>query len=72
MLAVISDGDMHDKPAAQRLITTLHRNGCAVLWLRPADLSGHTFTDTTTIMVADPIDAVRHLADAAISALTTA
>ncbi|GAB3861791.1 VWA domain-containing protein [Dactylosporangium cerinum] len=37
MVAVVSDGDLADKPAAQRLITTLHRAGCAVLWLHPAE-----------------------------------
>jgi hypothetical protein len=72
MLAVVSDGDLEDIPAAQRLITTLHRSGCAVLWLRPADLGGHTFTDTTTVTVADPIEAVRHIADAATTALAQA
>jgi uncharacterized protein with von Willebrand factor type A (vWA) domain len=69
MLAVVSDGDLEDIPAAQRLITTLHRAGCAVLWLRPADPDGHTFTDTTTVTVADPVEAVRRIADAAVSAL---
>ena len=70
MLAVVSDGDLADKPAAQKLITTLHRAGCAVLWLHPAGLSGHTFTDTTTITVADPADAIDQIADAAIDAVT--
>jgi uncharacterized protein with von Willebrand factor type A (vWA) domain len=72
MLAVVSDGDLEDIPAAQRLITTLHRAGCAVLWLRPADPDGHTFTDTTTVTVADPVEAVRRIADAAVSALAQA
>jgi hypothetical protein len=65
LLAVVSDGDLADKPAAQKLITTLHRAGCAVLWLHPADLDNHTFTNTTTITVADPVDAVARIADAA-------
>ncbi|WP_238452856.1 VWA domain-containing protein [Micromonospora sp. ATA51] len=37
MLAVVSDGYLDDIPAGQRLVTTLHRAGCAVLWLHPAD-----------------------------------
>ncbi|MGC5022799.1 VWA domain-containing protein [Micromonospora sp. DT47] len=72
MLAVVSDGDLPDIDPAQRLITTLHRAGCAVLWLRPADLDGHTFTDTTTLLVADPVQAIGHIADAAITALERA
>ncbi|MGK5741510.1 VWA domain-containing protein [Micromonospora sp. URMC 103] len=72
MLAVVSDGDLPDIEPAQRLITTLHRTGCAVLWLRPADLAGHTFTDTTTIAVADPVQAVAQIADAAVTALEQA
>ena len=35
MLAVVSDGDLPDQTAAQKLITTLHRSGCAVLWATP-------------------------------------
>ncbi|MCX4387304.1 VWA domain-containing protein [Micromonospora peucetia] len=69
MLAVVSDGDLPDIDPAQRLITTLHRAGCPVLWLRPADLDGHTFTDTTTLPVADPVQAIGHIADAATTAL---
>ena len=69
MLAVVSDGELADPGPAQRLITTLHRAGCAVLWLRPEGLSGHTFADTTTITVTDPIDAIRHIADAAVTAV---
>ncbi|GHJ52946.1 hypothetical protein Nm8I071_22530 [Nonomuraea sp. TT08I-71] len=69
MLAVVSDGDLPDTGPAQRLLTTLHQAGCPVLWLRPADLDGHTFTDTTTILVADPVQAIGHIADAAVTAL---
>ncbi|MEU1840256.1 VWA domain-containing protein [Micromonospora chersina] len=69
MLAVVSDGDLPDREPAQRLISTLHQAGCAVLWLRPADLDGHTFTDTTTVLVADPVQAIGHIADAAVTAL---
>ncbi|MGW3606490.1 hypothetical protein [Micromonospora sp. NPDC005161] len=69
MLAVVSDGDLPDTGPAQRLLTTLHQAGCPVLWLRPADLTGHTFTDTTTILVADPVQAIGHIADAAVTAL---
>ena len=72
MLAVVSDGELDDVEPAQRLITTLHRSGCAVLWLRPADLCGHTFTDTTTLTVTSPIEAVSHIADAAVTALENA
>ena len=72
MLAVVSDGELSDVDPAQRLITTLHGAGCAVLWLRPQGLSGHTFADTTTITVADPVDAIGHIADAAVTALARA
>jgi Mg-chelatase subunit ChlD len=72
MLAVVSDGDLPDQTAAQKLITTLHRSGCPVLWLRPKDMPGHTYTDTTTIEVADPIHAVDEICTAAISALNQA
>ncbi|MGN9920287.1 VWA domain-containing protein [Micromonospora palomenae] len=72
MLAVVSDGDLDDIPATQRLISTLHRAGCAVMWLRPADLDGHTFTDTTTVLVTDPVQAIGHIADAAVIALDQA
>ncbi|WP_428962975.1 VWA domain-containing protein [Micromonospora fluostatini] len=69
MLAVVSDGDLPDPDPAQRLITTLYRSGCPVLWLRPANLPGHTFTHTTTLLVDDPIQAVTAVADAAVTAL---
>ncbi|MEV0811205.1 VWA domain-containing protein [Micromonospora sp. NPDC050200] len=72
MLAVVSDGDLPDINPAQRLITTLHRTGCPVLWLRPTDLDGHTFADTTTLLVADPVQAIGHIADAATTALERA
>jgi hypothetical protein len=72
LCAVVSDGDLADKPVAQKLITTLHRAGCAVLWLRPEGLWTHTFTDTATITVGDPIDAVARIADAATVALENA
>jgi hypothetical protein len=48
----------------------LHHSGCVVLWLRPAELPGHTFHDTTTITIDHPVDAIRHIADAATTALT--
>jgi uncharacterized protein with von Willebrand factor type A (vWA) domain len=72
MLAVVSDGELDDIEPSQRLISTLHRSGCAVLWLRPADLPGHTFRDTTTITVTDPVDAISHIAHAATTALEKA
>ncbi|KAB1935482.1 VWA domain-containing protein [Micromonospora sp. ALFpr18c] len=84
MLAVVSDGYLDDIPAGQQLVTTLHQAGCAVLWLHPADpladseLTGpdqmwrHTFTHTTTLTVADPVEAVAAIADAAVTALTQA
>jgi hypothetical protein len=72
MLAVVSDGDLADIDPAQRLISTLHRAGCAVLWLRPANLPGHTFRDTTTITVNDPVEAISHIAHAATAALEKA
>jgi hypothetical protein len=72
LLAVVSDADLPDIEPAQRLITTLHHAGCPVLWLRPANLPGHTFEHTTTLTVADPLDAVGHIADAAVTALEDA
>ncbi|AEB42643.1 VWA domain-containing protein [Micromonospora maris] len=84
MLAVVSDGYLDDIPAGQRLVTTLHRAGCAVLWLHPADPPtpgqptepdqrwGHTFTHTTTLTVTDPVHAVTAIADAAVTALEQA
>ena len=74
MLAVVSDGWYSGHiEAAQRLITTLHRTGCAVLWLHPGD-SGicHTYTHTTTVTVTNPTSAIDVIADAAITALTQA
>jgi hypothetical protein len=72
MLAVVSDGDLDDIDPAQQLISTLHRSGCAVLWLRPADLAGHTFGDTITISVDNPVEAISHIAHAATAALEKA
>jgi hypothetical protein len=69
MLAVISDGDLPDQEPAQRLITTLHNSGCAVLWLRPEKLHGHTFDNTTTLTINDPVEAIGRIANAAITAL---
>ncbi|MET8147865.1 VWA domain-containing protein [Actinoplanes sp. NPDC049668] len=72
LCAVVSDGALADKPAAQKLITTLHKSGCAVLWLHPDGHAWHTFSDTTTITVADPVDAATRIADAAVTALESA
>ena len=69
MLAVVSDGDLPNPTAAQKLITTLHRAGCPVLWLRPKDMTGTTYADTTTIEVADPAHAVDEICTAAIRTL---
>ncbi|GAA0902953.1 hypothetical protein GCM10009558_001270 [Virgisporangium aurantiacum] len=74
MLAVVSDGcyGEHVDPA-QRLITTLARTGCVVLWLHPADTGfSHTFTDTTTVTVTNPVEAIDIIADAAVTALSHA
>jgi Mg-chelatase subunit ChlD len=72
LLAVVSDGELPDPDAAQRLVSTLHRGGCAVLWLHPAGLPGHTFTDTTTITLTDPVEAIEHISRAALTALEAA
>jgi Mg-chelatase subunit ChlD len=72
LLAVVSDGVLSNREPAQRLITTLHRAGCPVLWLHPANLSGHTFTHTTSISVADPLDAIAAISHAAIAAIANA
>ncbi|WP_422733875.1 vWA domain-containing protein [Micromonospora sp. WMMD558] len=72
MMAVVSDGQLPNTDAAQRLITTLHHTGCPVLWLRPANLAGHTFTHTTTLLVDNPVQAIDAIADAAITALQRA
>ncbi|PZG15607.1 VWA domain-containing protein [Micromonospora craterilacus] len=84
MVAVVSDGYLNDIPAGQRLVTTLHRAGCAVLWIHPADapagdepvdadkVTGHTFDHATTLRVTDPVAAVAAIADAAVNALAQA
>ncbi|MFG2043942.1 VWA domain-containing protein [Dactylosporangium sp. NPDC048998] len=73
MLAVVSDGWFPDNAAAQRLITTLARTGCAVLWLHPRDQeSCHTYADTTAVTVTNPVEAIDVIADAAVAALTEA
>lgn len=72
MLAVVSDGDLNDITAGQKMVTTMYGAGCAVLWVRPAGLPGHTFTDATTVTVADPVDAVAHIAGAVVAALERA
>ncbi|GAA3913812.1 VWA domain-containing protein [Actinoplanes auranticolor] len=72
MLAVVSDGKLANIAAGQKLITALHRAGCAVLWLQPFGLPGYTFTDATTLTVADPVDAVAQIANTAITALEIA
>jgi len=69
MVAVVSDGQLDNVEPAQQLISTLHRTDCAVLWLRPAGLRGHTFRDTTTIAVDDPVEAISTIAHAATTAL---
>ncbi|GLI03702.1 VWA domain-containing protein [Phytohabitans aurantiacus] len=72
MLAVVSDGALDDIDTGQKLITTLHRSGCTVLWLRPDGLSGHTFGHTTTLTVANPVEAIEQICAAAITALENA
>jgi hypothetical protein len=72
LLAVVSDGHLDNQEPAQRLISTLHRAGCAVLWLHPANLSAHTFAHTTAITVADPVEAIAAISDAAITAIANA
>jgi hypothetical protein len=71
LLAVVSDGDLADPDPAQRLITTLHRSGCPVLWLRPLG-HGHTFADATTVTVTDPVQAIDYIAAAAVTAIQAA
>ncbi|MCI4066180.1 VWA domain-containing protein [Micromonospora sp. R77] len=72
MLAVVSDGDLDNIPAVQRLVYALHQAGCALLWLRPADLAGHTFAGATPVLVDDPVQAIGLIADAAVAALEQA
>ncbi|AGZ44779.1 VWA domain-containing protein [Actinoplanes friuliensis] len=72
MLAVVSDGHLNDIAAGQKIVTTLHRAGCGVLWLRPDGLPGHTFMHATTVTVADPTDAVAHIASAMVTTLERA
>jgi hypothetical protein len=50
----------------------LHRTGCPVLWLQPADRECHTYTHTTTVTVTDTLHATQHLATAAVTALANA
>ena len=63
-LALFSDPD-----PAQHLITCLHRAGCPTLWLHPATMPARTYTHTTTITVTDPVNAIDHIAHAAIRTL---
>lgn len=71
MVAVVSDGALDNIDAGQKLITTLHRSGCTVLWLRPQG-PGHTFENTTTLIVANPAEAIAQIAAAAITTLENA
>jgi uncharacterized protein with von Willebrand factor type A (vWA) domain len=72
LLTVVSDGYFGDHTdAAQRLITTLHHTGCAVLWLHPGS-GGRTYRHTTTVTVTDPVQAIGIITDASITALTRA
>jgi hypothetical protein len=74
MLAVVSDGAFGAHAgAAQHLVTTLACVGCAVLWLHPDDRPYcHTYADTSTVTVGDPVQAVAVIADAALAALVRA
>jgi Mg-chelatase subunit ChlD len=72
LLTVVSDGHLSNMEPAQRLISTLHRAGCAVLWLHPDGRAGHTFTHTTTITVASPVEAIAAISDAAVTAIANA
>ncbi|GAA5200662.1 hypothetical protein GCM10023322_78990 [Rugosimonospora acidiphila] len=70
MLAVVSDGHFFEQyEAAQKVISAMHGAGCAVLWLHPGQQSSHIFDDTIAITVENPIGAIGHIADAAITAL---
>ena len=71
ILTVVSDGDLEDPHSAQQLLTTLHRHGCAILWLQPKGPYRHTFTHTTTLTIDNPVHAITTIADAALHALTT-
>jgi Mg-chelatase subunit ChlD len=74
LLAVVSDGWYSSHiDAAQRLITTVARTGCPVLWLHPHDQEyRHTYADTTTATVTHPADAITVIGEAALTALTRA
>ena len=73
MVAVVSDGRFFGiEDDVQKLITTLHRSGVGILWLHPADLSCRTYSDTTTVTVDGPVDAITAIADAAVITLANA
>jgi Mg-chelatase subunit ChlD len=73
MVAVVSDGYLDDIPAGQRLVTTLHRAGCAAGEpIDPDQIWGNTFTHATTLTVTDPVEAIAAIADAAVTALAQA
>ena len=69
LLCVVSDGYLTDRDAAQKLLTTVHRTGCGILWLGPAGHSAPPFADTTVVSVDDPASAITAIADAACAAL---
>jgi uncharacterized protein with von Willebrand factor type A (vWA) domain len=69
LLVVVSDGIFTNPDAAQAAITRLHRTGCAVLWLAPANGRPRRYTDTTTIDVDDPTACITLIGNSAIDAL---
>ena len=68
LLAVVSDGYLADRDAAQKLLTTLHHAGCGILWIGPHGNTAAPYTHTQPITVTDPADAIGHIADAAVAA----
>jgi hypothetical protein len=71
LLTVVSDAHLANPDAAQQLLTTLHHTGCRILWLAPTGISATPFTHTTTIQIADPVEATTHISRAALDALAT-
>jgi hypothetical protein len=69
LLCVVSDGYLTDRDAAQKLLTTLHHTGCAILWLEPAGHGAPGFANTNTVPVDDPAGAITAIAHAACAAL---
>ncbi|MEV0392143.1 VWA domain-containing protein [Polymorphospora rubra] len=74
LLVVVSDGHYVNPDQAQATITSLHKTGCAVLWLAPANdrWPARAYDHTTIVTVDDPTTCINLIGQAAIDALANA